>query len=254
MDMTDSQLIQSVIRMEELVSALAQDVSRLTADIVKSQQSNTEAELMERFIPCSDEECDKVMRFLFNLQSSGITNMVAVDDCIQKRFCFTKAKSQEYLFYYIDNYIELKEQYSKRKDDSVDTSSVSTNGTKKRKGPKPYAEMTPEELAEAKGKAQARSKSKTEKVEEPVSSLEAPVVARKRTVIRLKKAEAPGQESQEPKPKGVLIWNAFINTVRAEMMQGTEEEPSYNEVMKKAQELKEADPISYKLFSDNWAV
>jgi len=248
MDMTDSQLIQSIMRMqEELVSALA-EVNRLTADLVKSHQ-NTEPEARPPFVPSSEEERDNVRRFLFNLQRTGMTNMVAADEYVQKRFGFTKTKSEDYLFDYIDNYPEIEDLYSKPKLDISESSSVSTNGTKKRKGPKPYAEMTPEELAEAKAKAKARADAKVEKVEE---TEETPVVARKRTVIRLKKTEPPAEGAHEPKPKGVLIWNAFINTVRAEMMQDKTEEPSYSEVIKKAQELKEADPISYKLFTDNW--
>ncbi len=254
MELTDNQLIHSVIKMqEELVSALA-EISRLSSDMTKNQQSTV---AVKQFIPSSEDEREQVMRSLFNLQRSGITNMMASDDYIQRRFGFTKEKSQDYLFYYIDNYPELEEKYFKPRGDSVDTSSVSTGGHKKRKGPKPYAEMTPEELAEAKEKAQARARSKIEKVDQPVSPLEATsevVIPRKRTVIRLKKITDPDQEVHEPKPKGVLIWNAFMNTVKLEMMQGNNgEEPSYNTVMKKAQELKEADPISYKLFADNWA-
>jgi len=232
---------------EELVSALA-DVSRLISEVTNSNPSYTVP--ANPFVPSSKEEYKNVTHFLFNLQKSGIINMMGADDFIQKRFGFTKAKSQDYLFSYIDNYAELEELYSRTKLDISEASSVSTIGSKKRKGPKPYAEMTSEELIEAREKAQARARSKTDKVEEPI---EAPVVARKKTVIRLKKAETPGQEAHEPKPKGVLIWNAFINTVKAEMIQGkTGEEPSYNEVMKKAQELKEEDPISYRLFADNW--
>jgi len=247
MEMTDAQLIQSVMKMqEELISALA-DVNRIMEDMAKNQQST-----VRQSAPLPEEEREKVMRFLFNLQKSGITNMVSADEYIQKRFGFTKDKSMDYLFEYIDNYTELEELYFRPKIDVSEASSVST-ATKKRKGPKPYAEMTPEELAKAKAKAQARSLSAT-KLEGDASSPEAVVVSRKRTVIRLKKADAPGQEPHEPKPKGVLIWNAFMNTVKLEMIQGNNgEEPSYNEVMKKAQELKEADPVSYKLFTDNWA-
>jgi hypothetical protein len=251
MELTDNQLIHSVIKMqEELVSALA-EISRLSSDMTKNQQSIV---TVKQFIPSSEDEREQVIRSLFNLQRSGMTNMMASDDYIQRRFGFTKEKSQDYLFYYIDNYPELEEKYSKRNGDSVDTSSVSTAGNKKRKGPKPYAEMTPEELAEAKIRAAARVRANAENLEEatPVVQspvVEVPVVARKKTIIRLKKPDA-----QEPKPKGVLIWNAFMNTVKLEMMQGNNgEEPSYNTVMKKAQELKEADPISYKLFTDNWA-
>ena len=247
--MTDTQLIQSVMKMqEELVSALA-EISRLHADMTKNQQPSVAA---KPFVPSSDEERDQVTRFLFNLQRSGITNMMAADDYVQRRFGFTKETSQGYLFYYIDNYPELEEQYSKPKGDSVDGSSVSTGGHKKRKGPKPYAEMTPEELAEAKIRAAARVRAKTEKAEEVAPVVATPVevvVPRKKTIIRLKKPDA-----QEPKPKGVLIWNAFMNTVKTEMMQTNGGvEPPYNDIMKKAQELKEADPVSYKLFTDNWA-
>ena len=252
--MSDTQLIQCIMRMqEELVSALA-DVSRLISEVTKSNQSYTVP--AKPFVPSSEEEYKNVTHFLFNLQKSGIINMIGADDFIQKRFGFTKAKSQDYLFSYIDNYAELEELYSRTKLDISEASSVSTTGSKKRKGPKPYAEMTPEELTEAKVKAEARLRSKSVKLDQTVLSLDVPVeavVARKRTVIRLKKANDTTQEAHEPKPKGVLIWNAFINTVKAEMMQGKAgEEPSYNDVMKKAQELKEEDPISYRLFADNW--
>lgn len=240
---------------EELVSALA-EVNRLTSDIIKSQST----EPPKPFVPSEDER-ENVRRFLFNLQKTGLTNMIVADDYVQKRFGFTKSKSQDYLFDYIDNYTEIEDLYSKNKVDMSESSSVSTNGTKKRKGPKPYAEMTPEELAEAKAKALARSKVKAEKAEEPVASTGAPVASteapvastetpvRKRTIIRLKKVDP----DHEPKPKGVLIWNAFVNSIKVEMMQGSNgEEPPYSAIVKKAQELKEADPESYKLFTDNW--
>ena len=245
--MTDSQLIQSVMKMqEELVSALA-EVNRLTADIVKSQQS-TEPGARPPFAPSSEEERDNVRRFLFNLQRTGMTNMMGADDYIQKRFGFTKTKSEDYLFDYIDNYSEIEDLYSKPRVDVSETSSVSTNGTKKRKGPKPYAEMTPEELAEAKAKAKARADAKVENVTPAVEEPAEEPVVRKKTIIRLKKSD-----TQEPKPKGVLIWNAFMKMVKAEMMQEANGvEPSYSDIVKKAQELKEADPVSYKLFTDNW--
>ena len=241
MEMTDTEIMQSLMKMQEEVA----EVSRLMSELTKNQQPNTPL-TSKPFVPSSEEERDQVMRSLFNLQRSGITNMMSADDYIQKRFGFTKAKSQDYLFDYIDNYAELEEQYSKPKGDSVDGSSVSTATPKKRKGPKPYADMNPVELAEAKLRAEARARAKTETVSSGDTVNETPVV-KKKTVIRLKKPE-----TQEGKPKGVLIWNAFMNTVKTEMMQGNGGvEPSYNDIMKKAQELKEADPVSYKLFADN---
>jgi hypothetical protein len=224
---------------EELVSALA-EVSRLTGDMAKNQ----ELPPAKPFFASSEEEKDKVMRFLFNLQKSGITNMVAADDFIHKRFGLTKARCQEYLFEYIDNYTEMEGKYSTVV--AVDTTHA-VAATKKRKGPKPYAEMTPEELADAKAKKAIRDASK------PVEGqgVAVPEPVRKKTVLKLKKTPT---SSDEPKPKGVLIWNAFMNTVKAEMMQGgTTVEPSYNDIMKRSQELKEADPESYKLFTENWS-
>lgn len=240
MEMTDTQLIQSVIKMqEELVSALA-EVSRLTTDIAKSQEAYTP--VVKQAFSSSEEEKEQVMRFLFNLQKSGITNMMAADDFIQKRFGFIKAKCEDYLFCYIDNYTELEALYSKPK--TVVDTSVVVAAAKKRKGPKPYSEMTPEELAEAKAKKAIRDSSKPAEGDQLVSD-----VTTKKTVLKVKKIK-----SDEPKPKGVLIWNAFMNTVKAEMMQADSTvEPSYNDIMKKAQEMKETDPESYKLFSENWA-
>jgi hypothetical protein len=232
MEMTDSQLIQSVIKMQEELALALTEVSRLTSDMALAKV-NQETHMLKPSFSTTEEERDQVMRFLFNLQKSGITNMMSADDFIQKRFGFVKAKCEEYLFNFIDNYTEFEAMYSKPKE-------VPVSIAKKRKGPKPYSEMTAEELADAK----ARKANRDPKVE--LVPVDVPVS--KKTVIKLKK------KAEEPKPKGVLIWNAFMNTVKAEMMQtDTTIEPSYNDIIKKAQELKESDPDSYKLFSDNWA-
>jgi hypothetical protein len=246
MEMTDSQLIQSVLKMqEELVSALA-EVSRLTADMAQQSQPSTG----KPFFTTCEEEREQVMRFLFNLQKSGITNMMAADDFIQKRFGFVKAKCQEYLFDYIDNYTELEALYSKPKAEAVE-SVVATIVPKKRKGPKPYSEMTPEEVAEVKAKKAMRQESKGTIY--PVETTEPATVVKTKITLKSKKLAKPSGE--ETKPKGVLIWNAFMNTVKAEMMKvsGDNAEPSYNDVLKKAQEEKEAEPESYRLFAENWS-
>ena len=221
------------------MSALA-EVSRLTADLASQQQ------FTKPFFASSEEERDQVMKFLFNLQKSGITNMMAADEFVKKRFGFSTAKSQDFLFEFIDNYSELEAKYTKP------VAVVEEVVAKKRKGPKPYSEMTPEELAEAKAK-----KSKVKPMVEPLT--EAVTVAepmaepvaepkQKKTIVKLAK-----KVDGEIKPKGVLIWNAFMNIVKAEMTVAGSPEPSYNEVVKKAQEQKEADPESYKLFSENWS-
>lgn len=246
MEMTDNQLIQSVLRMqEELVSALA-EVSRLTGDMAKQSQPVAG----KAFFSTSEEERDQVMRFLFNLQKSGITNMMAADDFIQKRFGFVKAKCQEYLFDYIDNYTELEAMYSRPKAEVVEVQNSSIV-SKKRKGPKPYAEMTPDELAEVKAKKALREASKG--TLEPIETTGPAEPLKKKIILKSKKlTTSPGGE---PKPKGVLIWNAFMETVKADMMKvsGDSVEPPYNDVLKKAQEEKEAEPESYRLFAENWS-
>jgi hypothetical protein len=95
--------------------------------------------------------------------------------------------------------------------------------------------MTSEEIADVKAKKMISDPSK-------------PVV--KKTILKMKKTSV---NPDEPKPKGVLIWNSFLNTVKMEMIQADPSvEPSYNDTMKRAKELKESDPDSYKLFCENW--
>jgi len=80
----------------------------------------------------------------------------------------------------------------------------------------------------------------------------------KKTVLKSKKVLAPKPDAPEvtldtQKPNALQVWNSFVNTVKLEMMHSTGVEPSYNEYFKKAQEMKDADPDSYKLFADNWS-
>ena len=231
---------------EELVSALA-EVSRLTTDMTQAQ--NSQCDIDKPSFSSSEEEKAQVMRFLFNLQKIGVTNMLAADEFIQKRFGFMKAKCQDYLFDYIDNYTELEALYSKPKVEAPEAA-VAAIMLKKRKGPKPYSEMSPEEIAEAKAKKAIRDSSKT--LDTVSVGTTEPVASKKKTILKSKKLTIPSGE--EPKPKGVLIWNAFMNTVKDEMMKISGNiEPSYNDVLKKAQEEKEAEPESYRLFSENWS-
>jgi len=249
MEMIDIQLIQSVTKMQEdLVIALS-ELSRLTGEMEKMQQL---AQPVRSTFASSEEERAQVMRFMFNLQNSGITNMFSSDEYLQKRFGFTKSRAQDYLFDYIDNYSELCKTYSVEKVEAQVPKNelIESAPPKKRKGPKPYSEMTPEELAEAKAKKQKKT-GETRILPDPADD-RAPVVPKK-TILKLKKTSSP--EGGEVKPKGVLIWNSFMKTVKDEMQAAADgKEPSYDDVRKKAQELKEADPESYKLFSDNWSV
>lgn len=87
-------------------------------------------------------------------------------------------------------------------------------------------------------------------------SPEPPVV--KKTVLKSKKVlaqkpDAPEFTMDSPKPNALQVWNSFVNTVKLEILQSTGAEPSYNEALKKACEMKDADPDSYKLFAENWS-
>jgi hypothetical protein len=78
----------------------------------------------------------------------------------------------------------------------------------------------------------------------------------KKTVLKSKKVLAPKPPDltlDTQKPNALQVWNSFVNTVKLEIFHSTGLEPSYNEYLKKAQEMKEADPESYKLFADNWS-
>jgi hypothetical protein len=222
MEMTDDMLIQSVDTMQEELINILEELNRLRTEVMQMQ------EVPKQTFTSLEDERAHVFRFLFNLQKTGITNMLGADDYIQKRFGFTKAKSLEYSFEYIDNYDELRVVYSKASVKALKVPSV-----KKRKSSTPPESLEPE-----------ASVAKIE-VSEP---LDVPLVSEpKKKIIKIKKKAVGSTEEQ--KPKGVLIWNSFMNTVKAEMFQKSGVEPSYDEVRKKSIEMKKSDPESYKLFS-----
>ena len=219
--MTDVELIQSVTALQDKLVVALGEMKTLISEMT---------EVSRPTFTTDEEEKEKVYKFVFNLQKTGMTNMLNTDEYIQKRFGFTKAKSQTYLFDYIDNYTELSAKYSNKP--VVEEPVI----VKKRKGPKPYSEMTPDELIQAKAKKAG--------LINPVNEVLNTV---KRT-IKLKKTP-----SDTPlKSNAMFVWNAFMETVKAEMETGGEE-VKYDDVRKKALEMKEADPASYKLFSDNWS-
>jgi hypothetical protein len=223
MEMTDFEIVQSVMKLQvELTSALS-EMKSLIAEMVAFQ-----AVPKVEFASDEDEKA-KVMLFLTNLRDSGIVNMLNADDYLQKRFGFTKAKSCNYLFDYIDSFSKVPVQ-------------VQPEPPKKKKGPKPYSEMTPEEVAEAKAK---RSQAKPSMTNHLVQDEVVPKEEK-----RILKAKKSGGEAV--KPKAVLIWNSFLSTVKAEMSSNGSIEVKYDDVRKKAQEMKEADPDSYRVFSENW--
>jgi hypothetical protein len=239
MELTDNKIIQSIIKLQDDLNRAIEEIGRLANEVSKSQVTVAVVSFNS-----PEEERGHVMRFLLNLQGSGITNMLNADSYIQKRFGFTMEKSQTYLFDYIDNYTTVSALYVKPKVETVspDINSVEVSSPKKRKGPKPYSEMTPEEVAEAKAK-------KARKAETPALP-----IPKAKTILKAKKPVMTTENNEEVKAKGVVVWNSFMETVKAEMLQSSGGiDVPYEDVRKRAQEMKEADPESYKLFSENWA-
>lgn len=167
-----------------------------------------------------EEEKNSVYAFVFKVLRTDLVKLINVDEFLVKRFGFTLEKSQKYLFNIIDNFSELRGKYEQQ---------VPVNTIVKKKGPKPYSQMTPEEVVAAKAKRASKT---------PDSE-----AAPKR--ILKKKGDS------QMKSQGLLIWNSFVDITRVEM-EASGSTVSYDEVVKKAVELKKSDPDAYKLFSDNW--
>ena len=66
-----------------------------------------------------------------------------------------------------------------------------------------------------------------------------------------KKKNEPEIVYKKPPSKSLQVWNSFLKVVRTELeMNG--DTVSYDDIVKKAREMKDSDPESYKLFADNW--
>jgi DNA repair ATPase RecN len=66
-----------------------------------------------------------------------------------------------------------------------------------------------------------------------------------------KKKEESEVVHKKPPSKSLQVWNSFLKVVRTELeMNGSN--VSYDDVVKKAREMKESDQDSYKLFAENW--
>ena len=203
---SDDQLLAMIVKMQDDLTTALEELGQLTADLKRfREKEQQELSILNPVFGSLDEERTQVMRSLFALRDTGIVNMMCADQYLQKRFGFTQAKAQQYLFDFIDNCQELEPLYS-------------------------------------------RSNTTVSKVPD----------VPKKTVLKSKKVLAPKPDASEvtvdtPKPNALQVWNSFVNTVKLEIFHSTGVEPSYNEYLKKAQEMKEADPESYKLFADNWS-
>ena len=195
------------------------------------------------------EESARVFKFILNLQRSGFSQQINAEEAIQKHFGFSKEKSEKFLFMYIEGISEIYDKlggsmpvstssYSPLLSDISESSShVSDSQIKKKKGPKPYSEMTPEELAIAKAK-------RLEKSVQPSSS---PEVAALESVSKPVKRVVKVKKMSD----GIKIWNSFLKIIKAEM-EASGVIATYEELVKKAKEMKEADTSAYELFSATW--
>lgn len=57
-------------------------------------------------------ERSKVFKYLFDLQASGRTNMMAAGSYLEQQFSFPGEKASEYAMEYLQNYRALKEKYN----------------------------------------------------------------------------------------------------------------------------------------------
>ena len=156
------------------------------------------------------------------------------------------------------------------------SASTSTEGSKKKRGPKPRAEMTAEEVAADKAKRAAKKAERAAKKAEEAAKPALPVSDGEETepeegeIVEEKpkpaKAEKPPKAATAEKPKkekkakdpdapkkaasaGVLAWNAFKEGIRAELKaKDPEAKIKSEDVMKVAKERKDADKAAYEAF------
>ena len=195
---------------------------RIAVDLVSSIKETVDEGLTENTI--------RVFKFIFNFQKSGFSKHYNVGECIQKHFKLDKEKADGFLFSYIENLQEISQKLSSQEVPPV----VAQVEQKKRKGPKPYSEMTPEELEAAKAKRQEKISGNLQVVAEK------PAAVVDKRIIKVKKTS-----------DAINIWNSFLKVVKAELEKdGTQ--VSYDEVVKRAKEMKESDKPAYELFSSTW--
>jgi len=216
------------------------------------------------------DESNRVLKFIFNLQRSGFSQQFNAGECIEKHFGFSKDKAEGFLFNYIENLSELTEKFSLTSELSESSSqgSDSQSQQKKRKGPKPYSEMTSEELAAAKEKKLAKALEAEKK--EPVAEVLTPQLIAS-VPLHEQAAQPLHEQAAQPKIKAarrilkkeknpdaikktsdaIKIWNSFLKIVKTEM-EATGTPCSYDEVVKRAKEMKEGDKSAYELFSATW--
>ena len=106
------------------------------------------------------------------------------------------------------------------------------------------------DLQELVSELQKRAISKGEMAAEAVVSKKKRVKSKVSTDATV---EATGESTSKKHNNGILIFNAYKNIVRAEMEKETRETPlGHKELMEAIRVKRDADPESYKKFSEEW--
>lgn len=240
MDSKDKHIMETLDRIQNEITSTIEELSSIKLQMDKQVS----------------EESNRVFKFIFNLQRSGFSQEFKPCESIEKHFGFSKETSEKYLLNYIEQLSELTSKFSKTAnldtyislENSETNSYISDSQQKKRKGPKPYSEMTPEELATAKAKKLERAKvlsQETPNIQEVVIQ-EAPVI-QDTLVVKKEKRILKTKKTRD----GIKIWNSFLKIVKAEM-ESSGVSVSYDDLVKKAREMKEEDKSAYELFSATW--
>jgi hypothetical protein len=235
MPLSDKDILNSLQHIEDEIKATLKELSSIKEEM--------DAE--------SSEETARVFKFLHNLERLSFSKQFNPGICLQKHFGFSEEKAEKYLFKFIEGISEITQSSPPLNSVVSETSSQNEHvpdsqaPEKKRKGPKPYSQMSPEELLLA----------KTKKLEKAKLAANIPVEIVKHTPV------ISSVEPVQPKPKrviktkkvsdGIKIWNSFLKVVRAEV-EATGNAIPYEDLVKKAKEMKEADPGAYELFSSTW--
>jgi len=234
MESSDKHILDTLKHIEDEIQSTLKDLSSIKQEM-DSQSS---------------EEEIRVFKFLYNLERLSFSKQFNPEKCLQKHYGFSEEKAEKYIFKFIEHSSEMSEKFGSSLGSAISESSSHSSEPqiqeKKRKGPKPYSEMTPEELAIAKAKKlekanMARETESQVDVSAPEKALVSSEPAKQKRVIKTKKIS-----------DGIKIWNSFLKVVKLEL-DAVGKPVSYDELVKKAKEMKEADPIAYGLFSSTWA-
>jgi hypothetical protein len=240
MDISDKLILDTLMHIENEIQSMSKELSSIKDEI--------DAE--------SSEETTRVFKFLYNLERLSFSKQFNPEVCLQKHFGFSEEKAEKYLFNFIENLSDIGQKYSPSTASVVSESSLNMSEPqveeKKRKGPKPYSEMTPDELATAKAKKLEKAK---------LAAIQKIQLANPESIAPVVSPEPNAPPNQPIKPKrvlkskkssdGIKIWNSFLKIIKAEV-EASGGSPAYDDLVKKAKEMKEADPAAYELFSSTW--